>query len=179
MPLFWLRISFLFYAVGLLYALSAVSRPCSWLQKYVVQIVGIGMVFHIVSLTETAMISGHLSLTAMSVYDSESLLAFLILTVFMIVYAKYKTIAPGIFVFPLVFLMTFAAALGQQPVVFSSGLMRSGWLFAHIATIFTGYAALFLSFAASLLYIAQEKTLKSKQPNSVLSRLPALQVIDD
>ncbi|HWR14551.1 MAG TPA: cytochrome c biogenesis protein CcsA [Terriglobales bacterium] len=179
MPLFWLRISFLFYSVGLLYALSAVSRPCTWLQKYVIPIVGVGMVFHVVSLAETAMITGHLSLTRMSVYDSESLLAFLILTVFMIVYAKYKTIAPGIFVFPLAFLMTFAAAMGQQPVVFTSEVMRSGWLFAHIATIFTGYAALFLSFAASLLYIVQEKTLKSKQPSNLMGRLPALQVIDD
>jgi ABC-type uncharacterized transport system permease subunit len=179
MPLFWLRISFLFYAIGLLYALSAVSRPIEWLQKNVVKVVGVGMVFHVVSLAETAMITGHLSLTAMSVYDSESLLAFLILTVFMIVYAKYKTISPGIFVFPLVFLMTFAAAIGQQPVVFTSTAMRSGWLFAHIATIFTGYAALFLSFAASLLYIAQERTLKSKQPGNLMVRLPALQVIDD
>ncbi len=179
MPLLWLRISFLFYAVGLLYALSAVSRPCTWLQKYVMQVVGLGMVFHFVSLAETAMMSGHLSLAAMSVYDSESLLAFLILAVFMVVYAKYKTTSPGIFVFPLAFLMTFAAALAQQPVVFTSKAMRSGWLFAHIATIFTGYAALFLSFAASLLYIAQEKTLKAKQPGSMFQRLPALQVIDD
>src|SRR4051812_19215195 len=112
MPLFWLRISFLFYGVGLLYALSSISKPCTWLQKYVTPLVGVGMVFHLVSLTETAMITGHLSLTAMSVYDSESLLAFLILVGFMIVSAKYKTISPGIFVFPLVFLMTFAAALG-------------------------------------------------------------------
>jgi ABC-type uncharacterized transport system permease subunit len=179
MPLFWLRISVLFYSLGLLYALSAVSRPCSWLARNVIQIVGIGMVFHFVSLAETAMITGHLGLTAMSVYDSESLLAFLILTVFLVIYAKYRTTSPGIFVFPLVFLMTFAAALGQQPPDFSSPVMRSGWLFAHIAMIFTGYAALFLSFAASLLYLAQERTLKSKQPSSLMTRLPALQVIDD
>src|SRR5437879_1359497 len=113
MPLFWLRISVLFYGVGLLYALSAVSRPCVWLTRNIVPIVGFGMVFHFVSLAETAMISGHLRLTAMSVFDSESLLAFLIVAVFMVIYARYKTTSPGIFVFPLVFLMTFAAALGQ------------------------------------------------------------------
>ena len=57
--------------------------------------------------------------------------------------------------------------------------MRSGWLFAHIAMIFTGYAALFLSFTASLLYLAHEKALKSKQTTGITSRLPALSVIDD
>ena len=82
MPLLWLRISVLFYGLGLLYALSAVSRPCSWLARNIAPLVGFGMIFHFVSLAETAMISGHLRLTAMSVYDSESLLAFLILAVF-------------------------------------------------------------------------------------------------
>jgi ABC-type uncharacterized transport system permease subunit len=179
MPLLWLRVTVLFYAVGLLYGLAAVSRPCTWLTKYVVPIVGAGMIFHFVSLFEAAMISGHLRLTAMSVYDSESLLAFLVMLVFMVVFAKYRTTSPGIFIFPLAFLMTFAAAIAQQSPVFTSPLMRNGWLFVHIAMIFTGYAALFLSFAASLLYLAHEKALKSKQPTSITSRLPALSVIDD
>jgi ABC-type uncharacterized transport system permease subunit len=179
MPLLWLRVTVVFYAVGLLYGLAAVSRPCAWLTKYVVPIVGAGMIFHFVSLAEAAMISGHLRLAAMSVYDSESLLAFLVMLVFMIVYARYRTTSPGIFIFPLAFLMTFAAALAQQPPVFTSPAVRGGWLFVHIATIFTGYAALFLSFAASLLYLAHEKALKSKQPTGIASRLPALSVIDD
>ena len=116
----------------------------------------------------------------MSIHESESFLAFMILAFFMIVYIRYRTTSPGIFVFPLVFLMTFASALAQQPLVFTSGLMRSGWIGVHVALIFTGYAALLLSFAASMLYIVQERRLKSKQLTSgVLARLPALQVIDD
>ena len=49
---------------------------------------------------------------------------------------------------------------------------------AHITLIFTGYAALVLSFGASLLYLIQERSLKSKRPG-ILSRLPALEVIDE
>ena len=45
--------------------------------------------------------------------------------------------------------------------------------------IFTGYAALFLSFGASILYLIQERALKSKSRSGMFSRLPALQVIDD
>jgi ABC-type uncharacterized transport system permease subunit len=56
--------------------------------------------------------------------------------------------------------------------------VRTGWLFAHIALIFTGYAALVLSFGASLLYLIQERSLKAKRPG-ILSRLPALEVIDE
>jgi ABC-type uncharacterized transport system permease subunit len=45
--------------------------------------------------------------------------------------------------------------------------------------IFAGYAALFISFGASLLYLIQERRLKSKQAGSMKSRLPALEVIDE
>jgi ABC-type transport system involved in cytochrome c biogenesis permease subunit len=60
-----------------------------------------------------------------------------------------------------------------------SPTMRTGWLFAHIALIFTGYAALVLSFVASLLYLIQEHALKTKRSVGLLSRLPSLQVIDE
>jgi ABC-type uncharacterized transport system permease subunit len=42
-----------------------------------------------------------------------------------------------------------------------------------------GYAGLFLSFAASLLYLAQERRLKLKKPAGTVLRLPALEVIDE
>jgi ABC-type transport system involved in cytochrome c biogenesis permease subunit len=57
--------------------------------------------------------------------------------------------------------------------------VRGGWLFAHIALIFAGYAALFLSFGASLIYLLQERNLKSKRAAGFLARLPALETIDE
>jgi ABC-type transport system involved in cytochrome c biogenesis permease subunit len=75
--------------------------------------------------------------------------------------------------------LTFVAATGQQPLVFASDVVKKGWLAVHILMIFTGYAALFLSFGASILYLLQERALKSKSASGMFSRLPALQVIDD
>ena len=60
-----------------------------------------------------------------------------------------------------------------------SPAVRGGWLFAHIALIFAGYAALFLSFGASLIYLLQERNLKSKRAGGVLALLPALETIDE
>src|ERR1700691_5188142 len=106
------------------------------------------------------------------------LFAFLMMVCFMIAYLVYKTPTPGIVVFPLVFLLTFVAATGQQPLVLASVAAKHGWLAVHILMIFTGYAALFLSFGASILYLLQERALKSKSSSGMFSRLPALQVID-
>src|SRR5690349_15853898 len=102
MPLLWLKVAVGFYAFGLLYAIAAASRPCNFLSKIVLPIVGLGMVFHFVSLTERAMLNGHLSWAVLSIHESESMLAFLILAVFLVMYLRYRTLSPGIFIFPLV-----------------------------------------------------------------------------
>lgn len=177
MPVLWLRVAVAFYAVGLLYALVALTRGSEWLQRIALPAMRMGMLFHLVSLVEAFVSTGHL--TWASVHNSESLLAMLIMVFFMVIYTKYHTASPGIVVFPLVFLLTFVAATGQQPFLFTSEGLRTGWLLAHIALIFTGYAALFLSFGTSLLYLVQERNLKSKQPGGILSRLPALETIDE
>jgi len=179
MTLFWLRVALICYAAGLFYALVALTHTSEILGKVALHAAYLGMVFHLVSLTEAVVQTGQIA-TA-SAHNAESLLAFLIMVVFMLAYMIYKTTTPGIVVFPLVFLLTFVAATGQQPLVFASVVVKKGWLAAHILMIFTGYAALFLSFGASILYLMQERALKSKRKiaNGMFARLPALQVIDD
>ncbi len=177
MSTLWLRVALGCYAVGLLYALVALTRTSDWLGRIALHAAYLGMVFHFVSLTEAFVQSRQIAVV--SAHSAESVLAFLIMVVFLLVYLVYKTTSPGIIVFPLVFLLTFVAATGEAPFLLTSKTMRSGWLLAHIALIFTGYAALILSFGASLLYLVQERALKSKQSNGMLARLPALEVIDE
>src|SRR5437660_10836145 len=172
MPLLWLRFALGFYTIGLLYALLALTRSSELLNRIAVPAMGLGMVFQFVSLTEAILLSGQLTLA--SVHNSESFLAFLVMTAFMIAFLTYRTTSPGIVVFPLVFVLTFIAATGQQPFLLTSPGMRTGWLFAHIALIFTGYAALFVSFGASLLYLVQERSVESQEAAGMMSRRPAL-----
>ena len=177
MTLIWLRVALICYAAGLIYALVALTRTSEILSKIALHGSYLGMVFHLVSLTEAVVQNGQLA--SASVHNAESLLAFLIMVGFMLAYLVYKTTTPGIVVFPLVFLLTFVASTGQQPLVFDSDVVKKGWLAVHILMIFTGYAALFLSFGASILYLMQERALKAKSASGVFSRLPALKVIDD
>jgi ABC-type transport system involved in cytochrome c biogenesis permease subunit len=182
MPLFWLRIAVVLYACGLLYVIALVSKRGERLTRFIVPAVSMGMVFHFVSLVEAIRVE-HLTLA--SIHHAESLLAFVLMFLFMVVRVKYKTTAPGIFVFPLVFFLTFASSIARTPLRLEaiSPALRSGWIFGHVALIFTGYAALFLSFVASLLYIVQSRALKaklkSKQADLSSSKLPPLEVIDD
>jgi len=180
MPVIWLRVAVGCYATGLLYALALLSRRGEAWRRVILPIVSLGMVFHFVSLAETAAIE-HLTLA--SAHYSESLLAFLMMLIFMLIRVKYKTTSPGLFVFPLVFLLTFASAIERAPLRFNNPLLQRGWVFLHIALILTGYAALFLSFTASVLYLVQARSLKDKRnarlSPGLSSRLPALETIDE
>jgi ABC-type uncharacterized transport system permease subunit len=175
MALLWLRFALACYFIGLVYAFVALRRTSDLFSRIALHAVSLGMVFHFVSLVEE-FLSDHVVWA--SVHNAESLLAFFSLSFFMIIYAVYKTTSPGVVVFPIVFLLTFVAAIGEQPFLLTTPGLRTGWLIAHIVTVFAGYAALLLSFGASLLYLLQESRLKSKKPSSLLSYLPALEVID-
>lgn len=175
MSLLWLRFALGCYFIGLVYAFVALSRTSDLFSRIALHAASLGMVFHFVSLVE-AFHSGQFLWS--SLHNGESLLAFLSMCFFMLIYAFYQTTSPGVVVFPIVFFLTFVAAVDQQPVLLTAFVQRRGWLIAHIILIFTGYAALVLSFGASLLYLLQERRLKSKKPTSMISFLPALEVID-
>src|SRR5580658_5719546 len=124
MALLWLRFALACYFVGLIYAFVALSRTSDLFSRIALHAVSLGMVFHFVSLVEL-FLSGHVVWA--SVHNAESLLAFLCMSFFMIIYAIYKTTSPGVIVFPIVFFLTSVAAIGQQPFVFTSSV-QTGWL---------------------------------------------------
>src|ERR1700723_2769659 len=175
MSLLWLRCALACYFISLIYAFGALTRTSDPFSRIALHAATLGMVFHFVSLTEL-FLSGHVVWA--SVHNGESLLAFFSMTFFLLIYAIYHTTSPGVVVFPVVFFLTFVAAVDEQPVLLTQYVSHKGWLVAHIILIFTGYAALVLSFGASLLYLVQERRLKAKKASSLISFLPALEVID-
>jgi ABC-type uncharacterized transport system permease subunit len=177
MPLLWLRVATLLYGVGLVYALLLLAQKGERLGRVAVPAAVLGLVFHFVSLVETALLNGYLDL--LTIRHAESDLALLLMGLFVFLYLRFRSAAAGLFIFPVAFLLTFGSALNLRPPEFSSPMMRSGWIVVHVSMLLVGYAALFLSFLSSLLYLVQARSLKSKQPSRLVSRLPALQVLDE
>lgn len=175
MPLLWLRFATVLYALGLMHSLLQISRKGESLTRVAVPAMALGMVFHFVSVVETALLYGYADL--LNIRHAESLLGLLILGAFMLFFAKFKTVSPGVFVFPLVFLLSVSSAIGQHSNM--APVFRSkGWIAVHVTLLLIGYAALFFSFIASLLYLLQSKSLKSKNPANWVTRMPALQDVD-
>ncbi|HWX55473.1 MAG TPA: cytochrome c biogenesis protein CcsA [Verrucomicrobiae bacterium] len=176
MPLFWLRVALTLYGVGLLCAVVTLWDSRRRLMGVMLPAAGAGIVFHFVSLTETAM-SDIAPLS--SLHQIESLLAFLLMTFFFVIYARYKTASPGIAVFPLAFLLTLSAQSSILATDSVAPQVSVSWTYMHVGLILLGYSALFVSFFASILYLIQERNLKAKGVGGFWSRLPALATIDE
>ena len=179
LPLFWLRVALSLYGVGLLYALASFWGGRKVLTRITLPAVGLGAVFHFVSLVENTMFSGTWAPTSM--HGVESLLAFLLIVFFFVIYARFRATSPGLAVFPLVFWLTFSASSYASPNEPSAPIFVSAqWIYIHVGLILIGYSALFFSFIASILYLIQERNLKSKTGmRGFWSRLPALATIDE
>ena len=175
MPQFWLRVAVGLYAVGLFYSFLGLTRKSGILDRIIMPLMFLAATLHGVAIVEHSFGAGHLAPSAP--FEAESLFAFLIMASFLISWIIYRALSLGVFVFPLAFLLAFAASVSQEPLTFTSPLLRKGWIIAHVVLILAGYAALFLSFVASMVYLVQERGLKSKQAG-LIARLPALEVVD-
>jgi ABC-type uncharacterized transport system, permease component len=178
MSVFWLRVAAALYAVGLLHAiLTVLSRRIQIFRAALTAFV-VGVVLHFVSLVELTYGLGHLPVN--NFFESISLCGFLIAALFLFIYWRYEFTGLGVFLFPLVFLMTLAGSMAMPVAPWSSSQLRDAWLLVHVLLVLSGYAALLFTAVASVFYLIQEKHLKSKRPRAVLfDRLPPLATLDN
>jgi cytochrome c-type biogenesis protein CcsB len=164
------------YALGLSLIVPSVVRRRPSLSPASLVALGIGLVAHAGALAVEAARFHRLPVT--DVRSALSFYAFLVTVAFFFVYLRYRIISLGLFMLPLVFLLTLISAL-HPPASFNSSAFRGGWLLVHIGSIFLGYTALFLTFVAAVMYLIQEHELKSKQPHGFYYRLPSLKVCEE
>jgi ABC-type uncharacterized transport system permease subunit len=106
----------------------------------------------------------------MGVREVESLLGLVITGLFFLVWWLYDAVSLGIFALPATFFLLFVPALGPGRYTFPSEGVRFSWLVAHIIALMLAYAALGFSLLASVLYLLQERRIKSKPRAGRLSR---------
>lgn len=164
------------YGVGILLTFPSVIRRRASLSPATLGALGLGLFSHAAALAVAATQIHRLPVT--DVRSALSFFSFLATVAFFFVYLRYRITSLGIFMLPLVFVLTFISALhpGRS---FDSAAFRGGWLLVHIASIFLGYTGFFLTFVAAIMYLIQESELKSKKPRAFYYRLPSLEVCDE
>ena len=174
---FWLRVALALYSVGLWHALVTVvqQRPKTFLAA--LTSISVGLFFHAVSIGAEIWQTG--SPPVGSVYEMASLTAFLITAVFLWVHWRFRYESVAVFVFPIVFLLTLVGSLGAPLEPWLQRSVGGWWLSVHVTLFLLGFAALFLTFIAGVMYLIQERELKSKKPRAFYYRLPPLRKLDE
>jgi cytochrome c-type biogenesis protein CcsB len=172
-----LRLALGLYTVGLLHSVLSVLNKKHTFFKPALGAVVAGFACHALSIVLRGMEVQYLPITQR--YEAFSFFGALIALGFLVAYAKYRITPLSVFVFPLIFVMTFIANLTYDPSNSIPGILRSNWIYIHIPLVFLGFTALFIAFTAALMYLLQERELKSKHPTVFHNRLPSLEICDD
>ncbi|MDM8514868.1 cytochrome c biogenesis protein CcsA [Desulfobacterales bacterium HSG16] len=98
--------------------------------------------------------------------------------VFLIFVHKYKLKITGIIAAPLVTIAVFVSALLPAGPVPENTLFGNFWLIFHVIVILAGDACLAIACGLGLLYIIQERAIKTKKRGFFFNRLPALDILD-
>jgi ABC-type uncharacterized transport system permease subunit len=182
MHLVWLRVAAVLYAAASVAIFPAVLFSLDRWRRWCVHLGGLAFFFHFVSAVE--MLAEAHRFVPVGAREVESLLGFSIAGLFFLAWWLWGAISLGLFALPVTFFLVFVPALGLTHYVFPSQGVRTSWLVAHISALLAAYAGLGFSLLASVLYLVQERRLKSKlKPNqdswgAPLDWLPPLDTLE-
>jgi len=174
--LIWLRVALVLYGASSIAVIPDVLSGKDRWRRLVMPGCVAAVFFNFVALVEMLNLAHHW--VPASLHEVETSFALLLGIAFLGINSRYRTISLGLFVLPLIFLLLLLPAAGPDHAPLSGTWMRSGWILLHIALLLAAYTALIFSLLSSLLYLIQERRLKTKQVGGIFSHLPPLDTID-
>lgn len=141
-----------------------------------------GYILLIAFLTHTAeigydyVLAGHIPVR--NLHETLSVIAWVVAGLYMLFQYKFRLKALGAFTVPLSgFIMAVCALMPQASVEIQNNF-RSAWVIFHILAIFSGEAALAMACGIGIMYLVQEKAIKTKKRSFFYKRLPSLDLLD-
>lgn len=164
------------YTAGIVLAILGIVNRSRAARNASILFYSVTCVLQVAALAHIVVAVGHLPLT--NLREFLLTLGTLVLGLYLVVQVRWKMHAAGIVLPPLAMLLTvlgltLGAGEDPQPI-----LERSGVLLFHITLASLGMAAFFVAVAMSLIYLFQDRALKSKRSLLRLDRLPSLHRLD-
>ena len=99
--------------------------------------------------------------------------------VYLLTEVHYESKVIGSFVIPLVVLLLGTSAALPRAIESLAPPLKNIGVWAHVILTLLGNAAFALACCGALMYLLQERQLKSKKPGILSRRLPSLKLLDD
>jgi cytochrome c-type biogenesis protein CcsB len=172
-----LQVTLALYTLGLMHSILGFYQKRQIFVYVALGMVVCGFLSHTIFLVTLGLERRHFPITNLP--ESLSFFAWSITLTFIVASLRYRMNVLGAFVLPLVSLLTIASEVVWEENHAIPPSLKSRWLFFHTSVAFLAYAAFFLTFVSGVLYLIQEKELKSKKFRFFYFRLPSLQVCDE
>jgi len=97
---------------------------------------------------------------------------------YLIMMLKFNIRVLGSFIAPLCGVLMIWSLVLPQAVTDIKPIFKSVWLTIHVATIFLGNGIFAVAFMSAIMYLLQERQIKTKKPGFFYRRLPSLTILD-
>lgn len=166
------------YLIAAIHSILAFVNKRRSLQRVAEWSTVAGFILHTGALIADWVIDGHYPLFFLR--ETLSFLAWAMVAVYALVLYRYHTQAVGAFTMPLISALTFVALLINSGPSDGPASFSTTWLFPiHTTLVIFAYAAFFVVFMASVMYLLQERELKLKTFSAIFHRLPPLTTINE
>jgi cytochrome c-type biogenesis protein CcsB len=163
------------FGSGVFYVLYFMTQRVPWRRLgYVMTLCALCMLTAILVLRAVAA----QSFSVFGLYESLIFFSWLIIGIYLFVARRTGNSVNAIFVLPLVVVLLGFAKFIDNAVRPLPPALRSSWLGFHVTTCFLGYACFVLAFCFAVLYLWQERELKSRKVDRFFFRLPSVGLLD-
>lgn len=166
------------YLIAAIHSVLAFVNKRRSVQRVAEWSIAAGFILHTGTLVADWIIDTHYPL--FSVRETLSFLAWALVALYWLVFYRYRTQAVGAFTMPLISALTLIAIFIGSDSSNAPAAISATWLFPiHTTLLIFAYAAFFIVFMASVMYLLQERELKLKTFGTIFHRLPSLSTVNE
>lgn len=177
MDVFFYYLAVTLYGVGTISHLAYVISLRDLFSRIGAVLLSVGFVLHSTALIFRYYAAGYFPIT--NLYESFSFFAWAIVLVYIVVNHRYRIRVLGAFVAPVVLILVVVSLALPKEIFPLHPTLRSYWLPFHGIFAFLGNAVFALAFCVGIMYLIQERQIKSKKTVGLLMRLPSLEILDE
>ncbi len=175
----YLVLTLVFYGIGAVHVLLQALTRRRLLTSWAVGTTLVGFALHTAAISQRWTEAGHFPAVGLS--DGASLFAWTIVLAFLLIQLRTRIDALGLATYPVAFLLLLLVNMAPaEGTALRAGdpILNSIFLPIHAPLAFFGYAALFVAFALGVLYLIQERELRSRSPRAFYYLIPSLERCD-
>lgn len=170
------RITLLFYFAATVLFLVEVAARHVKTARYARWVISVGFALHCATLVARFLEAGHTPVA--NLHESLSFFAWALVGAFLVFDLRYRLAVLGAFLSPLAMILMIAGSAASTAPQEANPILQSWWFPIHVSLAFLGDAVFGVAFVAGIMYLLQERMLKSKRFSALYYKLPSLDTLD-